>query len=141
MRRLGNRLARRLGKGKTKLRSAVVVGLFGDLGSGKTTFVQGFAKGLGVRKHATSPTFILLGAHQTGKNAPFRRFIHIDAYRMKDQKELLALGWKELIRNPENAIVIEWAERVESALPDHFLRVTFRHTGGKGREVTIGNTK
>lgn len=143
MRRLGNLLARRFGKGKTRRHGAAVVGLFGNLGSGKTTFAQGFAKRLEVRERVVSPTFILLRAHQTGKNTPFRRFIHVDAYRMAGPKELLALGWKDLVRDPENAIVVEWAERVEAVLPDRCLRVTFWHVGENEREVVIKtqNTK
>lgn len=137
MRRLGDTLARRLNKEEMKGRCALIVGLFGDLGSGKTTFTQGFAKGLGAHGRVQSPTFVLLRTHQINKNLSFQRFVHIDAYRMETADELLALGWEQLAGGPENIILIEWAERIKTLLPHMYIRVTFRHKGEKEREVVI----
>lgn len=139
MRKLGSDVARYVSEGGVRARRALIVGLFGDLGSGKTTFAQGFAKELGVRERVTSPTFILMRVFLLPQEAAFRRFIHIDAYRIQDAREVTALGWETLATDPETVILIEWAERVEALLPNECLRVMFRHRGEKEREVTIEN--
>jgi len=105
---------------------AVVVGLEGDLGSGKTTFFQGVAKGLGVAEHATSPTFVIQKSYPLN-GQPFKQLIHIDAYRLKSARELEALGWDAAVRDPANLIFIEWPERVREVLPAnlHTLKLRF----------------
>lgn len=113
---------------------AFVVALFGDLGSGKTTFVQGFAQGLGIKESILSPTFVIQ------KNFPitdgvFSNFYHIDAYRLKDPEELLELGFKDLIKNPENLIVIEWADKVKKILPKNILLIRFSNLKGNIRKI------
>ena len=101
--------------------SATVVGLYGELGAGKTSFVQALAKILGVSQNATSPTFVIEKIYKLDNsklnNGRFNRLIHIDAYRLKDSRELKALGWDTIISDPKNLIVIEWADTVEDILP------------------------
>ena len=95
--------------------TAVVVGLIGELGSGKTVFAKGFAKGFGVKEIITSPTFVIERIYKL-KIKNYKLFIHIDAYRIKP-KELAALSFQDLLRDPLNIILIEWADRVKKILP------------------------
>lgn len=91
---------------------AVVVGLSGHLGSGKTTFTQFVAKALGVDETVTSPTFVIMKAYETD-NDHFHRLVHIDAYRLERPEELEALNFEKLIAEPHSLILIEWPENVE----------------------------
>jgi tRNA threonylcarbamoyladenosine biosynthesis protein TsaE len=110
-------LAEEILASKLDLSGAFIIGLVGDLGSGKTTFAQGFAEGLGIMKEKVlSPTFVLMRQYPL-KKRNFKTFIHIDCYRLKDAKELEALGWSDLAANPKNIILIEWADRVKTILP------------------------
>jgi len=126
---IGKRLAQKILKGKPQ-KTASVVKLFGDLGAGKTTFLQGFAKGLEIKEKILSPTFVLMRKIRLGKSkgkdssASFKYFYHIDCYRIKEGKDLLDLGLKEIISQPENIIAIEWAEKAKEALPENALSVT-----------------
>ena len=101
--------------------SATVVGLYGELGAGKTSFVQALAKILDVSQNATSPTFVIEKIYKLDNsklnNGRFNRLIHIDAYRLKDSHELKQLGWDTIVSDPKNLIVIEWADTVEDILP------------------------
>ena len=114
---------------------AVVVGLYGELGSGKTTFVQRVARALGVPQPVTSPTFVIQKVYKL-KNQAFDHLIHIDTYRLESSDELLHLGWSELIEDPKNLIFVEWADRVEDILPGNIVKITFEVTGEEERKVT-----
>jgi tRNA threonylcarbamoyladenosine biosynthesis protein TsaE len=115
---------------------ATVVGLYGDLGSGKTTFTQAVAKILGVTGTVTSPTFIIEKIyHLSQKN--FKHLIHIDAYRLEKSEELTKLGWQEIIDNPENLIFIEWPERVANILPPDIKKINFAFIDETTREIDI----
>jgi len=106
---------------------AVVVGLSGDLGTGKTTFTQFIAKSLGVKGKVNSPTFVIMKRYDL-KHDKFKNIFHIDAYRLKNEKELLHLGWEEIISNPENLIFIEWPELVAKAMPKKHHKISIKHT-------------
>jgi len=110
-------------------RGALVFGLVGNLGAGKTTFIQAFAKGLGIKNKVTSPSFVLM------KN--YKNFYHIDCYRIKNHKDILALDFKEIISNPKNIIMIEWAEKIKKILPKNTIWIKFRILGKNGRKITI----
>jgi tRNA threonylcarbamoyladenosine biosynthesis protein TsaE len=118
---------------------AVVLALQGDLGAGKTTFVQGFFKGLGLKKRAPSPTFIIMRRHalRGGGAGParkrFQNVFHIDAYRLKKAKDLAALDFKEIADDPRNIILVEWADRARGILPKSSVWLRFRY-GKAGRE-------
>jgi tRNA threonylcarbamoyladenosine biosynthesis protein TsaE len=102
--RFGSDLAKSLAQGKWQRangKSALVIGLKGDLGAGKTTFTQGFLKGLGIEKRSPSPTFIIFRRF-TLSNLPFANFYHIDAYRIKKLDSLEVLGFKEIFADPKN---------------------------------------
>lgn len=111
---------------------AVVVALQGELGSGKTTFVKGFAKGLGVRSRITSPTFVILNKYKI----PNTKYLHhIDCYRLKKPADLLSIGWKDIVKDPSNIVVLEWPERVAKLLPKDVI--TLRFSYAKGKNVRI----
>lgn len=106
---------------------ALILALEGELGGGKTTFLQGFAKGLGVKEKILSPTFVIVKRFQLN-NLPmeqFSNFYHIDCYRIKKTKEILDLGFQEIISNSKNIITIEWAERIKKILPKDVILVKF----------------
>ena len=67
----------------------------------------------------------------------FKTFVHIDAYRIKNPKELLALGWKEIISTPQNVVLIEWADRVKKILPQKCVQIKFKVVDDKTRKITI----
>jgi len=90
---------------------AVIFGLQGCLGSGKTTFLQGFAKGLGIKEKILSPTFVIFKRFEIKKQ--FSNFYHFDCYRIQKPKEILDLKFKEIILNPKNIVAIEWPEKVK----------------------------
>ena len=92
-----------------------VVGLYGDLGSGKTALTKSIAKHLGVTEEITSPTFVIAKFYK-GKE---RNLVHIDAYRLEHFSELESLGFKEWAADPKNLVVIEWPEKVQEILPTH----------------------
>lgn len=123
---------------------AVIVGLYGELGSGKTSFVQGIAKEFGVSDIVVSPTFVIekiyelknINSTSVSNRFIFEHLIHIDAYRIERSEELLHLGWKEIISNPKNLILIEWPECVADIMPSHLI-VKFTHTTDGGREIEI----
>lgn len=99
--------------------SALVVGLYGNLGAGKTTFTQAVAKALGVDDVVNSPTFVIEKIYET-KHQHFIRLVHIDAYRLEDSRQLQNLNFEELVANRHNLLMIEWPENVKEILPkDH----------------------
>lgn len=121
-------------------RQATILALSGELGSGKTAFVKGLAKALGVRSVATSPTFVLLKKYHLapGKSAQtgFHQLIHGDFYRLKDPADLAALKWAELLLEPKNLIVIEWPEQV-GGLGKQTKSILFKHLSESEREIKI----
>ena len=115
---------------------ALVLALVGDLGSGKTTFARAFAEGLGVKEKIKSPTFIIFRKSNI-KNKNFLYFYHFDVYRINSEKEILNLGWKEIISNPENIVLVEWADKIEKILPKDCVKINFKHLKGDKREMGI----
>lgn len=115
---------------------AVVVGLSGELGSGKTTFVQAFAKALGIKTKVVSPTFVLMKNYAL-RVTRYSLLVHIDAYRIKDAREILDLGWKEMVENPENVILIEWPENIKKILPKNCIKIRFKHANINKRKIII----
>jgi len=128
--KLGESLAKTLLENRSE-KGAIVVGLRGDLGGGKTTFLQGFAKGLGVKGRTLSPTFIIV--RRRGN------FYHIDAYRLQKPQELLVLGFREIVSVPQNVIVIEWADRVRKIMPKSTTWINFKFISENERKITINN--
>lgn len=114
---------------------ATVLALTGDLGSGKTTFVQGFLRGLGVRGRITSPTFVLVKRYAI-RHMPYARVYHIDAYRIRKPSELLTLGVKKILSDQRNIVLIEWVERIKKLLPKRMIWISFAH-GRRASERTL----
>lgn len=114
---------------------AVIVGLFGDLGSGKTTFTQSIGKILGVKEIMTSPTFVIEKRYDLNSRFGFKKLIHIDAYRLELSKELLNLDFQKDLDNKDNLIIIEWPERVGGVLPADLIKVELQFISESEREI------
>jgi len=116
-----------------------VVCLYGELGSGKTTFVQGFAKGLGITSRLLSPTFIIVRRYEVPVSFTF--LYHIDLYRVKTQKELTDLGLPEILSDSLSCTLIEWAERLGDILPKRRTDIHFSLEENTGHKVTIRHVR
>ncbi len=108
------------------------IALYGELGSGKTNFVQGLAKGLGIRERIISPTFILIRKHKINSE---RTFYHVDLYRV-DNDVNINDQLSELMNDKNNVVAIEWAEKFKD-LPEKRLDIWFKHLQGDEREIEI----
>lgn len=107
---------------------AAVLALHGDLGAGKTTFMQTFARALGVREQVTSPTFVVMKKYDTTDDT-FSTLVHIDAYRIEDIDEMRPLRFGEELEQKGSIIGIEWAEHIADLLPPHTVHLTFTIEG------------
>jgi len=116
-------------------KKAVVIGLEGDLGGGKTTFIQGFAQGLGIKERILSPTFVILKRFKIPKQK--NMFYHIDCYRIEKPEELLSLGLKEVISNSQNIIAIEWVKKVRKVLPKETILIKFKFIDKNKRRISL----
>ncbi len=114
--------------------------LKGDLGAGKTTFTQQVASIFGIKDYVTSPTFILQKKYKI-QNNPFpnlkqvSQIIHMDMYRIEDVKELEMLRFNELLKDPKNLLIIEWPEKVETAIPATCTSISFEFVDETTRRV------
>jgi len=130
---LGKALAKEiLEKGFNK--TAVVLALQGNLGGGKTTFLQGFAEELNIKDKILSPTFVILKRFGIA-NKIFSDFYHIDCYRIKNEKDLLELNFKKIISDPKNIVAIEWSERIKNKLPKSTVIIRFEFVGENERRI------
>jgi tRNA threonylcarbamoyladenosine biosynthesis protein TsaE len=109
-----------------------VLVMSGDLGAGKTTFVQGLAKGLGIVERVTSPTFVLMKEYQGGRFP----LMHLDVYRLGKVQEVIDLGIDEYL-DPSYVVVVEWGDKVEPLLPQDNLTVELIHEGSDVRSITL----
>lgn len=139
---------------KSQNNSATIVGLYGELGSGKTTFMKYLAKALGVEEEIKSPTFVIMKRYEIRstkyevrkdlenlkletRNSFFDFLIHIDAYRIEKNEEMLNLGWQEIIADPQNLVCIEWPKLIEGIMPPH-TKIFFEHGGDENeRKIKI----
>lgn len=163
-----------------KAKNGVVIALYGELGSGKTTFVKGLARGLGIKNRIISPTFIFIreyeimtkegakeicpelcskrslssdGRTKRGdlesemKTMPAGRqelasakyLYHIDLYRINRPEDSRGLGLEEILSNPQNIVVIEWAEKIKKILPKKRIDIFFKYLDEDKREILIIN--
>ena len=138
--KLGKALAKKVQKIRNK--KALVFGLQGDLGGGKTTFLQGFAKGLGIKQKVLSPTFLIMKRFKLKTPAirQFSNFYHFDCYRIQKPKEVLDLGFKKIISDPKNIIAIEWAERIKKIMPKNTIWINFEFIDKNKRKIKISET-
>lgn len=114
---------------------AKVLALSGDLGAGKTTFMQALALAAGVSEMVTSPTFVIMKQYTLPQSDQF--LVHIDAYRIESPDEMRVLGLPELLKDPRAVVCIEWAERIAELLPSDVLTLTFAVTASGERTLTI----
>jgi tRNA threonylcarbamoyladenosine biosynthesis protein TsaE len=117
-------------------RGATLVTLSGELGAGKTAFTKAAAKQLGITETVNSPTFVLEKIYPLPPDKPFKRLVHIDAYRLQDGSELSPLRFSELMHNPDTIIFLEWPEKVKEALPVAALNVTIEARADGSRTIT-----
>jgi len=129
---LGKRISQKILKSFIN-KGAVVISLKGDLGSGKTTFIQGLAMGLGIKHRILSPTFVLMKKYKIPNTK--KQFYHIDCYRIKKAQDLSTLNLEKLFLNPQNIITIEWAERIKKILPKNTIIFEFKFINRKQREI------
>ncbi|MBP5319515.1 MAG: tRNA (adenosine(37)-N6)-threonylcarbamoyltransferase complex ATPase subunit type 1 TsaE [Kiritimatiellae bacterium] len=116
-----------------KLRPGMVVALQGDLGAGKTTFMQGIGGALGVSRPVTSPTFTLSVEYPT----PRFKLVHMDLYRLSGPDDLLTIGYPEYLENGA-VVAVEWPERAGDLIPADAVRLTFSLTPeAETRQITI----
>lgn len=117
------------------LKGGAILALTGELGSGKTTFAQGLAKGLGIKQRIISPTFILVRKYDLG----FKNFYHIDLYRLETEieREVRNLGIEEIWDDSENIVVIEWAEKIRKMIPENATWIEFKNLGENERKIKI----
>lgn len=109
-----------------------VILLSGQMGAGKTTLVQGLARGLGVSEPVTSPTFTLVHEYRTGRMP----LLHLDPYRLESEGEIADLGFEDWLDGPY-ALVIEWAERLGSLSPAERLEITLIALPDESRSIRI----
>ena len=119
---------------------AVILSLYGDLGSGKTTFTKSFISAFGVKQTVTSPTFVIekiykLPNNKINQNKNFKYIIHIDAYRLNNGEEMKDLGWEQIYNDPQNIILVEWPKKIFEILPKNAKKIKFKFIDEKKREV------
>ena len=160
MKKIGRETAEKTVNGKKK--NAIVFALFGELGSGKTTFAQGFLEYFGIKK-ANSPTFVIMKKYvyenpkskiqslNKAKNPKFlpagdvpkghkiQKFYlyHIDCYRIHNSRDLIELGFQEIVKDSHNIILIEWADRIGDLLPKNTICINFKHKSENERIISI----
>lgn len=112
--------------------------LYGELGSGKTAFTKFICKELGVKDVVNSPTFVIMKKYESAneKNKKYLLY-HFDCYRIQSAKEVLDLGWEEIIQGENNIIIVEWPERIEEILPQKRLNIKFEIIGDKSRIISF----
>ena len=115
------------------LKKRDVICLYGDLGSGKTTFVQGLAEGLGVKNRIISPTFIIVRAYNLRQGM----FYHVDLYRVSSEDNIRGLGLEEITNDKLGIVAIEWAEKLESFLPDKRISIEFFYEKYNRRKIAF----
>src|SRR3989344_8654370 len=125
-------------------KKAVVVVLSGDLGAGKTTFAQGFAKGLSVKEPVKSPTFVILKryriptSYKLQATSCLKYFYHLDCYRLKSAKDARSIGLPEILKNQENLVLIEWPERIKNILSKkQIIAIKFSHIDETSRKISF----
>ncbi len=127
------KIGKMFGRKALSVEGPVFFSLYGNLGSGKTTFLKGFAKGVGVKEEVTSPTFLIYKKYEAegGKN-----FYHFDAYRIEG-KDLSSLGFEKIIKRKENIVAIEWSENIEEKIPREAVKISFSFLSEKKRRLIV----
>lgn len=114
-----------------------IFALSGNLGAGKTHFVQGIAKALKVKQPILSPTFVILKEFKINRKSFFKNLYHIDCYRLERISEIKNLGFEKIITNPTNLIFIEWPEKIKKILPSKTVWIKFKIINQNTREISF----
>jgi tRNA threonylcarbamoyladenosine biosynthesis protein TsaE len=123
-----------------QLKGGEVLALSGELGSGKTTFLQGLAKGLGIKERILSPTFIMMRQYSvTDHRSRITDFYHVDLYRVESEKDIEGLGLEEIWGDPENIVTIEWAEKIKNILLKKRMEIFFEYLEENERRITVNS--
>lgn len=121
-----------------KLKAPVFIAFYGNLGAGKTTFIQAVAKGLGIEKRVVSPTFILAREYEIKENpSGLKKLYHVDLYRINNSQEAEAIGIDEMMKDNAGVVLVEWAERMKDALPEKRIDVRMENIGENKRKIII----
>lgn len=135
--KLGEKFAR-------NLHAKDVVFLTGDLGSGKTTFVKGLARGLGIETRIISPTFVIVREHSVNilklgksKKSNIEKLYHLDLYRLKEEGEARAVDIKDFLDDKKGVVAIEWPAVAQDIIDKKVWKVVFRTMENNMREITI----
>lgn len=115
-----------------QLKGGEVIAFYGDLGMGKTCFVNGLAEGLGFTGEVSSPTFAIINEYLGGR----LNLYHFDMYRVTGWDDLYSTGYFDYMESG-GVLAIEWSENIEAALPDHTIRVTIKRIDDKTREISV----
>jgi len=123
----------------------VLIALHGELGSGKTTFVQGIARGLRIKRRIISPTFVIVRRYKLKSQMSklkstsqiFKLFYHIDLYRVENAKQIETLGIGEILKDPKNIVAIEWAEKMGKLLPKKRWDIEFEYLEEDKRKIFV----
>jgi tRNA threonylcarbamoyladenosine biosynthesis protein TsaE len=122
--------------GTTVTEVAFVIALSGDLGAGKTAFTQELAKFLGVTEVVTSPTFTIMKQYPL-EGQLFNQLVHIDAYRLEDESEVVPLRLQEIFNAPKTIVCLEWPERIAALIPSTAVRVSIGINPDETRTVRV----
>jgi tRNA threonylcarbamoyladenosine biosynthesis protein TsaE len=116
-----------------KLKYGDFIAFFGNLGSGKTTFIQGLAKGLGIKRRIISPSFIIVRTYDLKPMT----FYHVDLYRTESLSDLVGLGIDQIVNDKSSIVALEWAEKMGELLPKKRIEVHFKYINENNREIII----
>jgi tRNA threonylcarbamoyladenosine biosynthesis protein TsaE len=119
-----------------KLKPGDVLALFGSLGAGKTTFIQGLAQGLGFKGRVFSPTFIFVRPYKI-EGPSIKTLYHIDLYRLERSTDLRNIGIEEFLSDKEAVSAIEWPEKIEHLLPKKTIKIRIETVGESKRKITL----
>ncbi len=119
------------------LKDGGVICLYGELGAGKTTFTQGVARGLGIKRRIVSPTFIFIRSYELP--ATGHLLYHIDLYRINSLDDAKSLGIEEILSDPQNIVLIEWPEKVKEILPEKKTDIYFEYLNENERRITTSH--
>lgn len=117
-----------------KLKPGNIIALYGELGAGKTIFVQGLAKGLGFRGKVFSPTFIFMRPYKL--KGKIKTLYHIDLYRLEGIMDLKNIGVEEFISEKDAVSAVEWAEKIEHLLPKNVIKIKIERLSEQTRKIT-----
>jgi tRNA threonylcarbamoyladenosine biosynthesis protein TsaE len=117
--------------------TSTIIALQGNLGAGKTVFAKGVAETLGVLETVTSPTFVIEKIYTIPEGSAWKFLIHIDAYRLEGEDELMTIGWNAIATDPNNLIVIEWPEQVGLGVPERAHWIEFEAVNDTTRKIQV----